>query len=110
MYDTSFQVATLERAVKTFAQTLLATIGADSAGVLSATTVEAAKVAAGAAILSLLTSFASSSFGRSGPSLVGETVAPDVTLVTTVASAPKAPKAPAAKAPTAKTPAKKPTK
>lgn len=81
MYDTKFLTAVFERAVKTFAQTLLATIGADSAGVLNATTVDAAKVAGGAALLSILTSFASSATGRPGPSLVGETTEPDVEFI-----------------------------
>jgi hypothetical protein len=80
MYDSFFLTATFERAVKTFAQTLLATVGADAAGVLTATTVDAAKVAGGAALLSVLTSFASSATGRSGPSLAGETTEPNQTI------------------------------
>jgi hypothetical protein len=92
MYDTFFLTATLERAVKTFAQTLLATVGADSAGVLTATTADAAKVAAGAAILSILTSFASSATGRSGPSLAGETTEPNQTILPTSVVVTQAPK------------------
>jgi hypothetical protein len=99
MYSTNFLVAVAERAVKTFAQTLLATIGADAAGVFTASTAEAATVAAGAALISVLTSFASASTGRTGPSLAGETTAPDIYITQSepVKSAPK----PAAK----KTPA-----
>ena len=76
MYDTKFLTAVAERAIKTFAQTLLATVGADSVGVLNATTLDAAKVAAGATLLSVLTSFASSTTGNAGPSLAGETTDP----------------------------------
>ena len=78
MYSTNFLVAVAERAIKTFAQTLLATIGADAAGVFTASTLDAATVAAGAALMSVLTSFASASTGRTGPSLAGETTAPDI--------------------------------
>lgn len=78
MYSTNFLVAVAERAIKTFAQTLLATVGADAAGVFTASTLDAVTVAAGAALISVLTSFASASTGRTGPSLAGETTAPDV--------------------------------
>ena len=114
MYDTKFLTAVAERAIKTFAQTLLATIGADSAGVLDATTVDAAKVAAGATLLSILTSFASSATGRSGPSLASETTDPDVefilpTPVTTSTASKTTTNATAAKATVKVTPAKNPT-
>jgi hypothetical protein len=117
MYDTKFLTAVLERAIKTFAQTLLATIGADSVGVLNATTLDAAKVAAGATLLSVLTSFASSTTGNAGPSLAGETTATtdpgsdvDYTPPTpvTASTAPKTTtNAAAAKATVKATPAKK---
>jgi hypothetical protein len=108
MYSTNFLVAVSERAIKTFAQTLLATIGADAAGVFTASTLDAVTVAAGAALISVLTSFASSSTGRTGPSLAGETTAPDIYITQSepVKSAPK----PAVKKPAAKktpAPAKK---
>ena len=61
MYSTNFLVAVAERAIKTFAQTLLATVGADAAGVFTASTLDAVTVAAGAALISVLTSFASAS-------------------------------------------------
>ena len=91
MYSTNFLVAVAERAIKTFAQTLLATIGADAAGVFTASTLDAVTVAAGAALISVLTSFASASTGRTGPSLAGETTAPDVyiTQSDSVKSAPR---------------------
>jgi len=114
MYSTNFLVAVAERAIKTFAQTLLATIGADAAGVFTASTMDAVTVAAGAALISVLTSFASASTGRTGPSLAGETTAPDIYITQSepVKSAPKpaAAKKPAAKkAPAKKAPAKKTT-
>jgi hypothetical protein len=115
MYDTKFLTAVAERAIKTFAQTLLATIGADSAGVLDATTVDAAKVAAGATLLSILTSFASSVTGNPGPSLPGETtdLGSDVdftlpTPVTASTASKTTTNAAAAKATVKATPAKKP--
>lgn len=86
MYSTNFLVAVAERAVKTFAQTLLATIGANAAGVFTASTLDAATVALGAALISVLTSFASASTGRTGPSLAGETTAPDIHITTSTAS------------------------
>lgn len=91
MYSTNFLVAVAERAIKTFAQTLLATIGADAAGVFTASTLDAVTVAAGAALISVLTSFASASTGRTGPSLAGETTAPDlyITKSDSVKSAPR---------------------
>lgn len=109
MYSTNFLVAVSERAVKTFAQTLLATIGADAAGVFTASTMDAVTVAAGAALISVLTSFASASTGRSGPSLAGETTAPDIYITQSepVKSAPKQVKIPAAKKTPAPAPAKK---
>jgi hypothetical protein len=114
MYDTKFLTAVAERAIKTFAQTLLATIGADSAGVLDATTVDAAKVAAGATLLSILTSFASSATGRSGPSLASETTDPDVefilpTPVTASTASKTTTNAASTKATVKVTPAKNPT-
>jgi hypothetical protein len=108
MYDTFFLTATLERALKTFAQTFLAIVGADTASVLTASTIDAAKVAGGAAILSILTSLASSASGRSGPSLAGETTEPDTHLVTSVVVAPPK-KKPAAKKPVTATVSVSPT-
>lgn len=72
MFDKKFLQATLERAVKTFFQTLLALLGTDAAGVLSVDILAAAQVAGSAALLSVLTSFASANVGKTGPSLAGE--------------------------------------
>lgn len=82
MFEKKFLEATLERAVKTFVQTLLALLGTDAAGVLSVDILAAAQVAGSAALLSVLTSFASSKVGVAGPSLAGESVAPEVKVVT----------------------------
>ena len=79
---TTFLAATAERAIKTFAQTLLALLGANQADILSVDNLAAVKVAGGAALLSVLTSFASGKIGYAGPSLAGETTVPDVITVT----------------------------
>lgn len=50
-----------ERAIKTFAQTALATLGGGTIGVLDVDWVGVGSVSAGAAILSLLTSIVSTS-------------------------------------------------
>jgi hypothetical protein len=121
MYNTLFLKATLERAIKTFAQTALAMLGADQANIMTSTNKDVLFVAGSAAIISILTSFASGVGGRPGPSLAGERIgskkeAP-IPAPAPVASAPvaKAPvassatkKAPAKKAPAKKAPAKKP--
>lgn len=79
---TTFLAATAERAIKTFAQTLLALLGANQADILTVDNLAAVKVAAGATLLSVLTSFASGKIGYAGPSLAGETTVPDVITVT----------------------------
>lgn len=73
MFEKKFLEATAERALKTFVQTLLALVGTDSIGVLNVDFLAAAQVAGSAALLSVLTSFASSKVGNEGPSLAGET-------------------------------------
>ena len=91
-----FLAATAERAVKTFAQTLLALIGANQADILSVDNLAAVKVAGGAALLSVLTSFASSKIGVAGPSLAGETTVPDVITITKTVEVPVPTPTPAA--------------
>lgn len=60
-----------ERAVKTFAQTAIATIGVDSLDIISADWGGIASLAAGGAVLSLLSSVASARIGGDeSPSLV----------------------------------------
>lgn len=56
----------LERAIKTFAETLLAYFGADAFDVLNANWPNALSVAAGATVLSVLLSVASLKIGNSG--------------------------------------------
>lgn len=69
MWAKEFWQATLERAIKTFAQVLAALLSADGIGVLDADWGQAASVAGMATILSVLTSIASAGIGNSGPSL-----------------------------------------
>ena len=69
-----FLSAVAERAVKTFAQTFVATVGAGAMGVFDSSSLDALKLAASAAILSVMTSVASASFGPHGPSLASESV------------------------------------
>jgi hypothetical protein len=61
-----FWLDAAERAVKTFAQTLLAYFGADVLDVLQADWAKGLSVAAGAVVLSLLTSLLSVKFGSPG--------------------------------------------
>jgi hypothetical protein len=68
----AFLWALLERAVKTFCQALLATLGAGAVNILEVPWLSAVSVAAGAALISVLTSVASSGFGGDSPSLAGE--------------------------------------
>ena len=112
MFEKKFLEATAERAVKTFVQTLLAIVGTDAAGLLSANIGEAVQVSLAAALLSVLTSFASSKVGKAGPSLAGESTEPLIKietvekivekLIEVPAAKPAAKKAPAAKKPTTK--------
>jgi hypothetical protein len=70
----SFWVSAVERAVKSFAQSLLAIWGGGVFNVLSVNWGSALGIAAGAAVLSLLTSLVSLPFGPSdSPSVVRET-------------------------------------
>ena len=70
----SFVVPALERAVKTFAQTLLALFLADATfSILQVDWQKSLATAGGAAVLSLLTSVVSARFGQPGsPSLVAD--------------------------------------
>lgn len=65
-----------ERAVKTFAQTLLAYFGADAFNVLEANWGNGLSVAAGAVALSVLTSLGSFQFGNSGTASLTKAVEP----------------------------------
>jgi len=75
MFTTAFWKATAERAVKTFAQSLVALLGSNAVDIFKtsfAETVYAALIATG---LSVLSSLASGKFGNSGPSLSTESIA-----------------------------------
>lgn len=73
--STSFLKALAERALKTFAQTLAALLGASAIDILTVPWGSMLSVAAGAALLSVLTSIASSGWGSDSPSLAGEKLA-----------------------------------
>lgn len=106
MFETAFLKATAERAVKTFMQTLLALLGTDAMGVVNADIMASVQIAGAATLLSVLTSFASSGVGKTGPSLAGETTAEPRIITVEVPAIPKpVEKKPAAK----KTAAKKKT-
>jgi hypothetical protein len=70
MYNKKFLAAVAERAIKTFAQTFIALVGADTAGLFSIAAVDNLKVSLAAAILSVLSSLASSQVGDTTPSLI----------------------------------------
>ncbi|MCP3800207.1 holin [Allokutzneria sp. A3M-2-11 16] len=71
MWTALFWLAAFERAVKTFAQTAAATLGASTVGILDAPWTAALSVAGMAAVLSVLTSVASIKTGDTGtPSAV----------------------------------------
>lgn len=65
MYNRKFLEDLAERAIKTFAQTFLALVGSDMAGIFTIATVDTLKVSLGAAVLSVLSSIASTQVGDS---------------------------------------------
>lgn len=71
MLDSGFWIAAGERAVKTFAQALVAVFAAGLT-VLEVDWQQAIAISATAAAVSLLTSVASAPFGNPGPSLTDE--------------------------------------
>lgn len=72
----AFWTATFERAVRTAAQTLVATLGLDTTGVLDVDWGGGLSLAGSAALLAVLTAVASSGSGGDGPG-VTETVRRD---------------------------------
>jgi hypothetical protein len=76
MFTRAFLVASLERAVKTAAQSALLVFGADQINALHANWVDVGGFAAGGFVLSLLTSIASSGVGGVGPSVANEVTSP----------------------------------
>lgn len=82
MFDQRFWIAASERAIKTFAQALLALIGTGMVGVLELDWLQMFSVAITATIVSVLTSIVSANFGPNpGPSLADETIEPEPILV-----------------------------
>lgn len=67
--DRKFFNSALERALKTFAQTLAALIGANAVNVIDIDWPALAGISATAAVVSVLTSIASYNVGAPGPSL-----------------------------------------
>ena len=77
MLTKAFLLATLERAVKTFAQGLAALLVADGTDLLTTNWGDRLSVAGMAAVVSILTSVASGAVGQPGPSLANaETLNP----------------------------------
>lgn len=70
MWTIAFWKSAVERAVKTFAQTFLAVVGADQMDISQIDTAATLSIALGAAILSLLTSLGSAKLTDGDPSLV----------------------------------------
>lgn len=77
MTTSAFWRAALERAVKTFAQTLVALMAVGVADLLAFDWPTALSAAGFATVLSLLTSVASNSIGGPGPSITGAEVPVD---------------------------------
>ncbi|MEU9119993.1 holin [Streptomyces sp. NPDC048506] len=71
--DSAFWTATAERAVRTFAQTLIATLGLDTTDVLNVPWERGLTLAATASVLSVLTSLAAAGTGRRGPGITETT-------------------------------------
>lgn len=71
-----FWFATAERAVKTFAQTLVAVLSAGQLGLFEVAWVKATSTAALGAVMSVLTSVGSARTAGDGPSLGAEVVRP----------------------------------
>lgn len=69
MNTAAFWKATFERMVRTFAQAVLAAVGADGLGVVDVDWGQAASVGGLAAVLALLTAVATSGTGNPGPGI-----------------------------------------
>lgn len=77
MFTLEFWKAALERAIKTFAQTLVVLLGANAVDVLHLDWIPLLSLSVGAALVSVLTSIASGKFsGQPGPSLTNAEVLP----------------------------------
>ena len=76
MLTRAFWIATAERALRTFCQALVALLSANATGLLDAQWQGSLSAAGLAALLSVLTSVASSGVGGVGPSLANEVTSP----------------------------------
>lgn len=76
MYTVKFWAAAAERALKTFAQTIVALIGANLVSVTDLDWAQFIGIGGTAAIVSVLTSVASAPLGNNGPSLADEELLP----------------------------------
>lgn len=76
LFTKQFWLGTLERAVKTFAQTAVPLVTAEATGLIAVDWWLLLSVSGAAALVSVLTSVGSAPFGDPGPSLAGETVDP----------------------------------
>jgi hypothetical protein len=82
MFDSRFWIAASERAVKTFAQSLLALIGTGAVGIMDLDWLQMLGISVTATLMSVLTSVVSANFGSNpGPSLADETIEPDPIIV-----------------------------
>jgi hypothetical protein len=77
MFTLAFWAATAERAIKTAAQTAAGFFIVGTTGILDLDWATVGSVSGAAAVLSVLTSLASSGTGSSGPSLAGESLPVD---------------------------------
>ena len=68
MWTSAFWKATGERAIRTFAQALIALIGVESVSIIELDWAQMLYVSATAALLSVLTSVVASGVGEPGPS------------------------------------------
>jgi hypothetical protein len=85
MFNNNFWIAASERAIKTFAQALLALIGTDMVGITSLDWPALLAASATATLLSVLSSVGSANFGKNpGPSLADETTEPKTTFIENV--------------------------
>jgi hypothetical protein len=82
MFDQRFWIAAAERAIKTFAQSLLALIGTGAVGIMNLDWLQMLGISATATLISVLTSVVSANFGKNpGPSLADETIEPEPLIV-----------------------------
>jgi r1t holin len=71
--DSAFWLATVERAIRTFAQTLIATLGLDTTDIINVPWERGLALAASSALLAVLTAIATGRTGPNGPGLTETT-------------------------------------